>query len=116
MAVADAGRIRQVVAILLDNGLRYGAPAQGVCVVARPVEGGAEVTVSDRGPGLEPAEAARAFERGWRGAAAQRRRPDGHGLGLSIAAGIADRHGGRLTLENRPGGGARARLFLPAAS
>jgi signal transduction histidine kinase len=115
MATADAGRLRQVVGILLDNGLRYGASAQGVRVAVRRVEGGAEVTVGDRGPGLDPAEAARAFERGWRGADAQRRRPDGHGLGLPIAAGIADRHGGRLTLENRPGGGALARLFLPAA-
>lgn len=115
LAIADADRVAQVVSILLDNGLRYGNPAHGLSVTARAVNGEAEVTVADRGPGLDPIEAPRVFERGWRGTEARRRRPDGHGLGLAIAAGIAERHGGRLTLENRPGGGALARLRLPAA-
>ena len=64
------------------------------------------VSVADEGPGLPPAEAARAFERFWRGSGA---RGEGSGLGLAIVRAIAERHGGRVLVQ-----GARFTLELPA--
>jgi len=64
------------------------------------------VTVADEGPGLSPGEAERAFERFWRGEAA---RGQGSGLGLAIVRAIAERHGGRVSVD-----GARFTIDLPA--
>jgi signal transduction histidine kinase len=64
------------------------------------------LAVSDRGPGLAPAEAELAFQRFWRGAPSDR---PGSGLGLSIVAATAARHGGRVRVD-----GARFTLELPA--
>jgi two-component system sensor kinase FixL len=67
------------------------------------------VEVRDRGTGLDPALAGRVFEP----YVSTKRR--GSGLGLSLVRDIAERHRGRVTLENRDGGGAVARLTLPLA-
>ena len=58
--------------------------------------------VRDTGPGIEPAELPKVFERYWRGAATAYR---GSGLGLSIARGIVDAHGGQIWAESRVGVG-----------
>lgn len=70
------------------------------------------LVVEDSGPGMTPDLLARATLPGVRGAHAG----PGHGLGLAIAASVARRHGGALTLENLAEGGLRARLSLPAPS
>jgi len=67
--------------------------------------------VRDEGPGLTPAEKARAFDRFWRGDSA--RSGTGAGLGLAIVAAIADEHGGSATAVNASGDGARFTLELP---
>jgi signal transduction histidine kinase len=67
-----------------------------------------EITVQDRGPGIEPAAMARLFQPFF----SQRR--GGAGLGLAIARHIVDAHGGTIEAHNRPDGGARFRLRLPA--
>ena len=64
------------------------------------------ISVADEGPGLAPEEAARAFERFWRGSGA---RGEGSGLGLAIVRAIAERHGGRVSVD-----GARFTIELPA--
>jgi len=72
-----------------------------------------EVTVDDDGPGIAPDAIDSAFQPWVRlhGEGAR----SGHGLGLAIARDLAERDGGSLTLSNRPQGGLRARLVLPAA-
>jgi len=91
---------------LVENALHYGNGA----VEVRASPGAVEVL--DRGPGLAPDELAAVFERFHRGRAG-RSGPSGTGLGLPIARELARRWGGDVTLANRDGGGARARVTVP---
>jgi signal transduction histidine kinase len=95
---------------LLENAVRY-APGPGEVSVR--VHDHA-IDVLDRGPGLRPGEEEDVFERFHRGSAG-RAAADGTGLGLPIARELARRWGGDVTLRNRDGGGACARLRFPAA-
>ena len=70
--------------------------------------------VSDTGPGMGTADAARVFERLYRADPSRSRRHGGAGLGLSIVAAIVQAHGGRCELWTSPGAGARFRVLLPA--
>jgi two-component system sensor histidine kinase KdpD len=69
------------------------------------------VTVADRGPGFAPGEETRVFEKFYRGQDAGKR--SGAGLGLAIARGMVEVHGGQIVAESRPGGGALFRFSLP---
>jgi signal transduction histidine kinase len=107
---ADRGRIVQVINNLLDNALRL-TPAGGELVVrAEAVEGGARLSVSDTGPGIEPEELPHLFDRFWQG---QRSRRGSAGLGLAIAKGIIEAHGGRIWVESTPGHGSTFYVFIP---
>ena len=111
MARVDVGLIERMFDNLLGNALEHAPGGGEVEVALAPVEGGLEVTVSDRGPGIPEAELETIFEPFRRGAAGARAR--GHaGLGLGIARRIAELHGGDLRVVNRPGGGARFVLRL----
>jgi signal transduction histidine kinase len=109
----DADRLRQLVVILLDNAIRHSSAAGGhsVEVSVKAAEGSAVLTVDDDGRGLRPEDVARAFDRFWRAPDAP---PGGTGLGLAIARWIVERHGGTITAANRPSGGARFEVRLPA--
>ena len=112
--------IGQAIANLVDNALKYGAPQKGdaaakrdVVITARRAGESVVLTVADRGPGIAPADRARALDRFVR-LEGSRSRP-GSGLGLSLAAAVARMHGGTVELEdNQPG--LRVRLTLPAAN
>jgi two-component system C4-dicarboxylate transport sensor histidine kinase DctB len=100
---AEAGR--QVA----GTGSAAGGPeAPEVEVALAGVEDGLEVTVADRGPGVPAELRERLFQPFASG------RPGGVGLGLALARRILVLHGGRLELEQRPGGGTVARALLPA--
>jgi signal transduction histidine kinase len=77
------------------------------------VVNGGVIEVADRGPGIAAGERERVFDRFYRADTA-RTRP-GSGLGLSIVAQVAEAHGGRVAVAERPGGGTVARLELPAS-
>jgi len=109
LALVDHGLIEQAVAKLLANAAS--------CTQSRvPIEVDAEykdelvISVSDRGPGFPMESAERLFEKFYRG---DGRKTGGLGLGLSIARGFVEAHGGRLMAENRDGGGARFTIHLP---
>jgi NtrC-family two-component system sensor histidine kinase KinB len=111
--LADAGRLKRVLLNFIDNALRYTAAGTSVTVAARAADDGVCVSVSDQGPGLSPEDAARVFEKFYRGRAPITERSRGSGLGLSIAKGIVEAHGGRLWLESPPGQGATFRFWIP---
>jgi signal transduction histidine kinase len=104
---ADPGRLRQVLANLLENAAQAGALA--VRVEAREVEGRARVVVRDDGPGVDPALRARLFDPFVSG------RARGAGLGLAIARRIVERMGGALELADPGPPGAAFALTLPLA-
>lgn len=96
---------------LVDNALKYSPEDSVVEVDAAITAGRLVVMVRDYGPGLTPAQCAQAAAPFWRGA----RQGEGAGLGLSIVAAIAARHGGALALEPAQGKGLCCRLSLPLA-
>jgi signal transduction histidine kinase len=106
-------KIERVLHNLLANALRHTPSDGSVAVVVEDGEDAVRVTVEDSGEGLSPESLRRMFERFWRGDAARSAR--GAGLGLAIARGLVEAHGGRIWAENRPGGGARVSFTLPAA-
>ena len=96
---------------LLDNALRHGGGGGRVALhVAAAASGQVAFSVRDDGPGMSEADCAQAVQRFWR----RSNNTGGSGLGLSIVAALAERHGGALQLRNRDGGGFDATLTLPA--
>lgn len=109
--LADATRLRQAIANLVDNAVKY-TPAGGRATVRVTVEGDeAVLTVSDTGPGVPVAEQARVWERLYRGDASRTER--GLGLGLSLVRVIVEAHGGRVAVRNGTEGGAVFAVRLP---
>jgi len=112
MLEGDPARLRQLVTILVDNAIRHSPRDGRVTVIVRAVDATASVEVDDEGPGLRPEDMPHVFDRFFR---AQGAPSGGTGLGLAIAKWIVDRHGGRIGVANRPGGGAAFRVELPVA-
>ena len=110
--VGDENLLRQLFVNLLENGVAH-TPAGGEVVVElRHLEDAFEIVVTDSGPGVASAERDRIFERFVRLAPSGAQ--TGAGLGLPIARWIAERHGGRLTLESTAPEPARFVVRLPA--
>ncbi len=103
---------RRALRNLIANATRYGERAR---VTVRGGAGGAVVEIDDDGPGIPEADLARVFEPFVRLETSRSRDTGGTGLGLAIAQSILQAQGGRITLENRPGGGLRALAILPCA-
>jgi signal transduction histidine kinase len=100
---------------LIENAIEHTAPDTTVTVELLVDRTWARVAVSDAGPGLQPGEEDRVFERFFRGSS-RKARPGGSGLGLTIVRVLARRWGGEATIANRPEGGARADIRLPIAA
>jgi two-component system sensor histidine kinase BaeS len=111
----DPVRIGQVVSNLVGNAIKFTPRGGRVEVtVGAEARGGASITVSDTGIGIEPAELPRIFDRFYRGSRASEARGSGSGLGLAIVRGIVEMHGGSVTVESRVGAGSTFRVVLPA--
>jgi signal transduction histidine kinase len=106
----DAIRVDQIVSNLLSNAIKYASRKPIVVSVQRTGET-AQITVTDRGPGIPQAEQEHVFERFERGAASDR--SGSYGLGLWIVRELARLHGGNVTLESTPGQGASFTVTLP---
>jgi signal transduction histidine kinase len=110
---ADPQRLTQAVMNLARNALEHGGPDITITLGSTVGDGEVRLWVADTGPGIVPEEQTAIFERFTRGGD-RRRRSDGAGLGLSIVEAVATAHGGRVTLDSRPGQGARFTIIIPA--
>jgi two-component system sensor histidine kinase BaeS len=110
----DPERLEQLLLILLDNAARH-TPAGGSITVEAHVEGGdAVMSVADTGEGIPPEAIDSVFDRFYRAdAARQRDDRQGAGLGLAIARGLAQAHGGDISVVSRPGDGTVFTVRLP---
>jgi len=146
VAAVDEARIRQVLANLLGNVREHTPVTTATAVRLAQVRGGVVLEVADAGPGMAASDAARAFDRFYRGAERHNGGPapgpavgygsgsaraasphsangngdaaesGGSGLGLAIVAAIAQAHGGKAAMESAPGRGTRVRVWLPATA
>ena len=99
---------------LVDNAVKYAGQGGDVTVRLAPLpDGGFQIDVADRGPGIPDAEKEKVLQRFGRGSAGTG--TTGSGLGLAIVKAVADAHGGGLSLLDRPGGGLIVRLEFPQA-
>ena len=110
---AEPEKVERVLYNLLANALRHTPSDGSVAVLVEPLAGEVQVTVEDTGEGLSSEAVGRMFDRFWRGDRARTRERGGAGLGLAIARGLVEAHGGRIWAEARPGGGARVSFTLP---
>jgi signal transduction histidine kinase len=115
----DAPRMQRVLYNLIQNAIRH-TPADGtVTLTVRGAPSHVELTVADTGEGIPPPDLPYVFDRFYRGERARtrdrREGGTGAGLGLAIARGIVEAHGGTISAESSPGRGACFRVVLPAA-
>ena len=113
-ATADANRLEQVLANLVDNAIKYGRAQGTVAVGGRKTEDGKiEIFVQDDGPGIPTEALDRVFERFYRVDKARSREQGGTGLGLSIVKHIVHNHGGKVWVKSELGKGATFFFTLP---
>ena len=116
--IGDESRMRQVVANLLTNAMRYtpaGTPLEIAVGVREDVPGYplSVIEVRDHGPGIHGEDRERVFERFYRTDTSRSRDTGGTGLGLSIVAAILEQHDGSVHIEETSGGGATFVISLP---
>ena len=116
VVIGDEGRLRQVVGNLVTNALTHTPPGTRVTVTVAQDPGDPDrlvLAVADEGPGMDPGDADRAFERFYRADASRTREAGGTGLGLAIVSSLVAAHGGTVELLTSPGAGATFVVRLP---
>ena len=110
---ADRERVRQAVANLVDNAIKY-TPAGGTVTIGARRDGqDVLITVSDTGPGISAEEQPRIWDRLYRGDSSRTER--GLGLGLSIVRAYIRAHGGNVSVQSEPGRGSTFEIRLPSS-
>ena len=109
---ADATRLQQVIANLLDNALKYSSPKGAVSVRAESRGGQVLIIVSDAGTGIPPHEIDLIWDRLYRGDRSRSQR--GLGLGLSLVQAIVHAHGGTVSVQSQVNRGSTFTVTLPA--
>lgn len=112
LVMADRHRVGQVLSNLLGNAVRFTPRGGSVSLIAQRDEGMLRVAVRDTGPGVAPDDVPRLFERYWQ---APRLLRAGSGLGLFIAKGIVEAHGGTIGVNSELGQGSEFWFTLPLA-
>lgn len=107
----DADRVQQVFSNLIGNALKFTPRGGTITVGARGRDAGVEFWVEDSGPGMSEDQLGHVFDRFWQ---ARQQGSHGIGLGLSIAKGMTEAHGGEIRVESEEGRGSRFSFALPA--
>jgi signal transduction histidine kinase/CheY-like chemotaxis protein len=115
-ARGDERRIKQVVANLLGNAVKFTPEGGRIVVGARRTGDTVQVFVTDDGIGVAAGDQARIFEAFSQASSGPQPKPEGTGLGLTLSRQIVELHGGRLWLESRPGEGSTFTFSLPMRS
>ncbi len=105
----DPAPLRQVLANLVENAVHAASPAGEVWIRAACAERAVSIEIEDTGPGVDPGTRPRLFE------PLVTTKEHGVGLGLALVKRIVERHGGTVEYSDRPGGGARFTVRLPAS-
>jgi signal transduction histidine kinase len=111
--LGDPQLIERLAGNLLDNAVRHNVPGGTVQLSTGQRDGHAVISVANTGPVIPPAEVSRLFRPFERLATPRASNGNGHGLGLSIVAAIADAHGAEIAAHARPEGGLRVRVSFP---
>lgn len=110
--IGDATLLQQVLLNLIENATKYAPVNSEIDISAQATNGMVTITVGDRGPGVRNDRKEKIFEKFFR---EDTKTATGAGLGLAICNGIIHAHGGRIWVEDRPGGGASFKFTVPAA-
>ena len=110
--MADRERIQQTLSNLVGNAIKFSAAGSKIVVLARSEPDDVIISVLDKGQGIAPDQLPRVFDRYWQSSRTDRQ---GAGLGLAIAKGIVEAHGGRIWIDSTPGEGTTASFSLPLA-
>jgi signal transduction histidine kinase len=109
----DAAAVGQALSNLIDNAIKYSGERKALRVSAALTGGALALSVADEGIGIPPGEHARIFEKFYRVGRSDTQGRRGSGVGLALVRHVAEAHGGRVTVESRPGAGSRFTLWLP---
>ncbi|HZB92558.1 MAG TPA: HAMP domain-containing sensor histidine kinase, partial [Stellaceae bacterium] len=112
---ADALKLKQVLLNLITNAIKFSHPGGRVLIGGRVAEDGLHVDVVDRGIGMDAAEIETAVTRFGQVASTWNRKHPGTGLGLPLAIGLTELHGGRILIASEKGVGTTVTVCLPAS-
>ncbi len=112
----DTEAMKQALANLVDNAVKYSGDGRRITVAARPDGDGVSVEVADEGVGIPLSERERIFEKFYRIGRSETQGRRGSGVGLALVKHIVEAHGGRVTVDGRPGAGSRFTLHVPGGA
>jgi PAS domain S-box-containing protein len=107
----EPGALKLALQVMIDNAVRYTPASTPIAILGRNTHSGVEIEVADEGPGLDPAEIGRLFDKSFRGRNAAG--IAGSGMGLYMARTVVEAHGGTLSAGNRAHCGATFKISLP---
>jgi signal transduction histidine kinase len=112
----DADAVGQALTNLVDNAIKYSGERKSLAVTAVVQDGWLRIAVRDSGIGIPREEHQRVFEKFYRVGRSETQGRRGSGVGLALVRHVAEAHGGRVTVESRPGAGSCFTLWLPIRS
>lgn len=115
LAIADPGRLRQILTNILQNAIMHTAAGSKVTMSAKLDQSHIEVTIHDSGSGISPEHLPHIFDRFFRSDESRSRATGGSGLGLAIVKQLVELHGGKVWAESQPGVGTAIRFTLPVS-
>jgi heavy metal sensor kinase len=116
LVLGNEAAIRRLVTALLDNAVKYSREGAEVRVALMNTDAQISLEITDSGPGIGESEKALIFERFYRGVQSHNNVTQGAGLGLSLAAGLAQRNNARIEVVSHEGEGATFRVLFPATA